>query len=153
GYNGAYVNGKAVLAEGVQISTPNGALQFDQYGNITNEKSLQFQTNNSTPQYMQNYSSGPLSDAEHTVINRTYAKLREVILGYSLPQRLLGKTMISKIDVSLVGRNLLYFFNKRYKDVDVDQYPGRDINNNITTGSGLQTPTTRSYGFNINVVF
>lgn len=153
GYNGAYVNGKAVLAEGVQISTPNGALQFDQYGNITNEKSLQFQTNNSTPLYMQNYSSGPLSDAEHTVINRTYAKLREVIFGYSLPQGFLRRTMISKIDVSLVGRNLLYFFNKRYKDVDVDQYPGRDINNNIISGSGLQTPTTRSYGFNINVVF
>jgi hypothetical protein len=58
--------------------------------------------------------------------------------------------------VSLVGRNLLYFFPKRYKDLDVDQYaqnvvsPGQYSN---ASGSGLQTPTTRSYGINFNLTF
>jgi hypothetical protein len=46
----------------------------------------------------------------------------------------------------LVGRNLLYFFPDRYKDVDVDQYTQ-------DSGSGLQTPTTRSFGFNLNLTF
>ena len=153
GYKGAYVNGKALLATGVQISS-GGALNFDDNGNITNLKQLNFITNNSTPVYMQNYSSGPLSDAEHTTINKTYAKLREVVIGYSLPQSFFKTSMISRIDVSLVGRNLLYFFQKRYKDIDVDQYPGREMTaGNTVQSSGLQTPTTRSYGFNVNVVF
>lgn len=153
GYKGAYVDGKAVLAEGVQIATPGGSLAFDDLGHITNYKDLTFQTNNSTPAWMQNYASGPDSDPEHTMTTKTYAKLREVVLGYSLPAAFLRKSMISKVEVSLVGRNLLYFFNRKFKDIDVDQFPGRDMNGNANLEYGLQTPTTRSYGFNVNVVF
>ena len=87
------------------------------------------------------------------MVSKTYAKLREVVITYSLPSRLLQKTFISRVDVSLVGRNLLYFFHKGFKDIDVDQYPGRDQFNNISRERDLQSPTTRSYGINVNVVF
>jgi hypothetical protein len=64
-----------------------------------------------------------------------------------VPQTFFGpKSIISNASVSLVGRNLLYFFPNRYKDLDVDQYTQ-------DSGSGLQTPTTRSYGLNINFSF
>jgi len=73
--------------------------------------------------------------------------LREVTIGYDVPAKYLGKH-ISKITVSLVGRNLLYFYkDKRFKDVDLDQYPqGLSL-------TSLQSPTTRRYGFNLNFTF
>ena len=81
------------------------------------------------------------------IIKKTYGKLREVTITYNLPETLFGKaSFIKKATVSLVGRNLLYFFPSRYKDVDVDQYTQ-------DAGSNLQTPTTRSYGFNVNLSF
>jgi hypothetical protein len=152
GYNGAYVNGKAVLAEGVQVS--NGAtIGYDALGHISNYKDLQFAPNNTAVGWVQNYVNELYSDLEHTTTSKTYAKLREVVMTYSLPSKLLGRSGISRVDFSLVGRNLLYFFHKDFHDIDVDQYPGRDQNNNAKLQYDLQTPTTRSYGFNINVVF
>ena len=59
----------------------------------------------------------------------------------------------SRVDFSLVGRNLLYFFPKAFHDIDVDQYPGRTIFGGVSREYNLQTPTTRSFGFNVNVVF
>ena len=66
---------------------------------------------------------------------------------------MLDGTFITKVDISLVGRNLLYFFPKAFHDIDVDQYPGRDQFGTSRLEYDLQTPTTRSYGFNINIVF
>lgn len=153
GYTGAYDNGKAVLAEGVQIAS-GGALAFDALGHVTNFKDLAFTPNNTATHWVQDFSSTYLDDPEHMTVSKTYAKLREVILTYSIPSSALGKSMISRIDISLVGRNLLYFFHKGFKDIDVDQYPGRDMNNNANLlYDAFQTPTTRSYGININVVF
>jgi hypothetical protein len=81
------------------------------------------------------------------MISKTYVKLREVTITYKFAQNLLGKkSFIQGASISLVGRNLLYFFPNKYKDLDVDQYTQ-------DSGSGLQTPTTRSYGFNLNLTF
>jgi len=74
-------------------------------------------------------------------------------LTYALPAKFFNKSFISSIDVSLVGRNLLYFFPKAFKDLDVDQYAGRTIYSGNSREYGLQSPTTRSYGFNVNVKF
>jgi hypothetical protein len=61
---------------------------------------------------------------------------------------LLGNSFIQKVSVSLIGRNLLYFYgDKRFKDVDLDQYNG------AISVTGLQSPTVRSYGLNLNATF
>jgi TonB-linked SusC/RagA family outer membrane protein len=148
GFEGSYVG------EGVQVS--NGAtIQYDAVtGVITNYKDLQFAPNNTKIQYIQDYVSSFFNNFEHTSVAKTYAKLREVVLTYSLPAKLLGnKSFINKVEISLVGRNLLYFFPSRFHDIDVDQYSGRNIYSQNVREPNLQTPTTRSYGFNINVGF
>ena len=115
---------------------------------------LQFSKNTGVPLFIQDYVSSFFNDFEHTSVSKTYAKLRELTITYSIPQSVLGKnSFITKIDVSLVGRNLLYFFPSRFKDMDVDQYSGRDYNSGNSKEYNLQTPTTRSYGFNVNFVF
>ncbi|HZE84742.1 MAG TPA: hypothetical protein VE035_10545, partial [Puia sp.] len=149
---GAYANGKAVLAEGVQIGN-GGKLAFDALGHVSNFKDLTFVANNTATQWVQDYISSYYNDPEHTMTSKTYPKLREAVITYSIPASKLGKSMVSRIDFSLVGRNLLYFFHKGFRDIDVDQYPGRDMNNNANREYNFQTPTTRSYGFNVNIVF
>ena len=115
-------------------------------GQITNYKNLTA-TQNTTKSQVQPFVTRVASIPDLDIIKKTYGKLREVAITYNLPDRLLGKvTFIKKASVSLVGRNLLYFFPNKYKDVDVDQYTQ-------DSGSGLQTPTTRSYGFNVNLSF
>ena len=148
GFAGSYVG------EGVQVS--NGTpIEFDPVtGVITNLSALKFSPNTSKIKYIQDYVSSFFNNFEHTSVAKTYAKLREVVITYSVPQKFFGKSsFISKIDVSLVGRNLLYFFPSRFHDMDVDQYSGRDIYNGNSKEQNLQTPTTRSYGLNVNFVF
>ncbi len=115
-------------------------------GAITNMKSLT-ETQNTTKSEVQPFVTRMASIPDLDIIKKTYAKLREVTITYKLPQSVIGnKSFIREASVSLVGRNLIYFFPNKYKDLDVDQYTQ-------DSGSGLQTPTTRNYGFNINLSF
>jgi len=147
GYDGIYVG------DGVQISN-NAVIQYDPVnGVISNYDQLEFKQNASKVQWIQDYVGSTFNKAEFTTVAKTYGKLREVVFTYSLPTKLLSKTFISKVDISLVGRNLLYFFPEEFKDLDVDQYSGRTIYSGNQREYQLQTPTTRSFGFNINVTF
>ena len=148
GFKGTYVG------EGVQISNGKGITYDPTTGVITNLGSLQFTKNTGVINYIQDYVSSFFNDFEHTSVSKTYGKLREVVITYSLPKELIGKrSFVSKVDISLVGRNLLYFFPDRFKDMDIDQYSGRDYNSGNSKEYNLQTPTTRSYGINLNIVF
>jgi hypothetical protein len=148
GYTPTYVG------TGVQISN-NKAITYDPVtGVITNLSDLQFSKNTAPIQFVQDYVSSFFNDFEHTSVSKTYGKLREIVFTYSLPKELIGKkSFVSKVDISLVGRNLLYFFPERFKDMDIDQYAGRDYNSSNSKEYNLQTPTTRSYGINLNIVF
>jgi hypothetical protein len=69
------------------------------------------------------------------------------VLTYELPSTLFKGSVFKRATASFVGRNLLYWMpDSKFKDVDIDQYPGE-------SSIGLQTPTTRSYGFNVNFIF
>jgi TonB-linked SusC/RagA family outer membrane protein len=140
-FKGSYVG------DGVVVSNGN-AINFDsKTGTILNYDQLQFAPN-TTPTHVQDYVSKYYGIAESNLMSKTYAKLREVTIGYDIPAKLLEKTFIKKATISLVGRNLIYFYgDKRFKDVDLDQY------NYSTDQTLLQTPTMRRFGFNINVVF
>jgi hypothetical protein len=81
-------------------------------------------------------------------MSKTYGKLREVTLSYELPGSALKRFGVDKMVISVVGRNLIYLYgDKRFKDVDLDQY------NYGTSSTGLQSPTTRRFGFNVNIIF
>lgn len=155
-------NVAAYLGQGVNLTGPNG-IQVDPItGVITNMKDLTEKIN-TTKSQVQAFVTRSASIPDLDIISKTYAKLREVAFTYTLPQRIIGRqAFIRTASVSLVGRNLLYFFPNKYKDVDVDQYTQGVYNQNSTgtfSGSGpsytsgLQTPSTRSYGFNINLTF
>lgn len=156
GYAGAVrADGTPILGgDGVQVVGGSGNIEYDPLtGVITNAKDLQFTPNKTATGWVQDYVSSFYNDPQHTMVSKTYAKLREVVITYTLPYKWFTKSAVSSVNVSFVGRNLLYFFPGKFKDMDVDQYPGRDMFGGSRREYDLQTPTTRSYGFNVNVTF
>jgi len=140
GYTGTYVGQGVVISNGV-------APTFDNAGNVTNYSAMTFAPN-TTKVLVQDYVSKYYNITSTNLASKTFAKLREVTLTYDLPKKWLAKTFIEKLTVSAVGRNLLYFYgNDMFRDVDMDQYNG------TATSTVLQSPTVRSYGFNVNLTF
>ncbi len=132
---------KAFVGEGVQVS--NGvALAFDADGKVTNYSALQYAPNG-TKQFVQDYVSRYYNSDEGNLMSRTFSMLRDVNVSFNLPKTWFGK-YVNQATVSLVGRNLLYFAEK--KDIDLNQY--------ISDGSSSpQTPSVRRYGVNLNLTF
>jgi TonB-linked SusC/RagA family outer membrane protein len=84
------------------------------------------------------------------MVDATNVRMREMVLAYNMPRKLLSKTPLSDVQISLVGRNLFFFYNAM-KDVDPES--GYSSGN---TGGGFEhcaIPTLRSLGFNIKIGF
>lgn len=88
--------------------------------------------------------------SELYMYNATNVRLRELSLSYSFPATLLAKTKVFKgIDVSLVGRNLFFF----YKDAPFDPDAILSVGNTNQGVDVFGMPTTRNIGFNLKFTF
>jgi len=140
-YKGSYIGQGVVVSNGVAIQTNS------ETGAITNYDALTFAPNTSTTR-VQDYISKYYNLDEANLMSKTYAKLRELTVGYNLPTKWVAPIGLTKASISFVARNLLYIYaDERFKDVDLDQYNG------ASSSTGLQSPTTRRYGVNVNIVF
>ncbi|WP_259067381.1 SusC/RagA family TonB-linked outer membrane protein [Mucilaginibacter sp. X4EP1] len=145
----AFVGPGVVITGGTPVFGPGGV--------ITNLGQLTFAPNTQKVTTQAYISSGLGSNFdEYYMISRSYAKLREASLGYSLPDKMLRGTFIKKVTFSVVGRNLLYFAAR--KDIDLDQYAsGYDASSRNLVGNdgstNLTSPTARRYGFNLHLTF
>lgn len=87
--------------------------------------------------------------AEPFIYDATNIRLRELILGYSLPKRILANSGFTNIDFSLVGRNLFFFVNKaKYFDPEAGAGTG-----NLQGIESFNIPSTRDYGVNVKFGF
>jgi len=149
--NGTIGQTAKFIAQGVKIAsgTPTYA-----NGVVSNLSALTFVPNDVAAK-VQSYAgaSGIGGVDEYWMISRSFAKLREVTLGYALPASFFNGKAIKGMTVSLVGRNLLYFAAR--KDQDIDQFAAgyNDADRSINKGGILQSASTRRYGFNINLNF
>ncbi|GGB82086.1 SusC/RagA family TonB-linked outer membrane protein [Dyadobacter sediminis] len=87
---------------------------------------------------------------EASVFDASFIKLREVKLGYTVPQSFVSKYKLQSLIFSVYGRNLA-FLQKKADNIDPET-----AFNTGNTGQGLeslQLPTTSSYGFNILIGF
>ena len=80
----------------------------------------------------------------------SFAKIRQLTLGYSLPSSMLQKTPFKTVSITFVARNLALL----YKDI-----PNVDPESAYSNQAGAQgleyfaMPTTRSFGFNLGLGF
>ena len=126
-------------------------VKFDSEGKITNLSELQFSPN-TTKQFLQDWISRYYGTDEGYLISRSFVKLREVVVAYQLPTALVKKAGMQNAVISLTGRNLLYWAER--KDVDVEQFIGAPSGSYGQGGSSsLQSPTLRRFGLNLKVTF
>ena len=83
------------------------------------------------------------------VYDASNTRLREVTLGYSIPDKLFGKLPVRNVTLSIVGRNLWLIKS---------HIPGIDPESSFTTTSAQgwengSYPSTRSLGFNLKLDF
>ncbi len=137
-----WYNGKDYVATGVKVVS--GDLQRDGNGNVISD-TRKFAPNDIPTTYFDfiQQTRGYYGVDEAAIIDRGYVKLREVVLTWKVPNRILGRGFIKGAGISVVGRNLLLITKSGV--IDPDQFTGASDN--------LQTPAFRNVGFNINVNF
>lgn len=86
--------------------------------------------------------------AEGVMYDASFVKLRELQLGYSIPDKFWGKLPFRGVSISLVGRNLLLWTDVPHVDPETMSYSGGTALPGIEYQS---LPTARSFGLNLNV--
>ncbi|MFB1040284.1 MAG: TonB-dependent receptor, partial [Polaribacter sp.] len=84
------------------------------------------------------------------IFDASYIKLRQVSIGYNLPQRFLDKSIIQSLKFSIVGRNLA-ILHKNAPHIDPET--GFSSANGEQGQEFGQYPSSRNMGFNINLKF
>lgn len=127
---------------------PNSVIKtVDAGGNAT-------YTPNTTPVDVEHMDDYYRADAlaRYTVIDKSFIKLREVVLSYQLPQKYLDGTFIQGLTFSVIGRNLFVWTprSNQYIDPEVSTF-GTDLQAQF--GEFSANPSTRSYGFSLKANF
>lgn len=135
----AYEGKKTYVGDGVVVTA--GSVEYDIQGKIVSD-TRKFAPNTTGTNYVDwvfDYYTNGID--EPLLTNRTFVKLREVMLEYNVPTKLVSKTPFKAISISLVGRNLAIFSKVKY--MDPDGY----------SGLVLPEPSYRNVGVNLNVKF
>ncbi|MFP5438348.1 MAG: SusC/RagA family TonB-linked outer membrane protein [Bacteroidia bacterium] len=102
-------------------------------------------------EYMDDYYRAD-ANARANVIDKSFVKLREVVLSYKLPSKILEGTFINSLSASIIGRNLFLWTPKsnQYIDPEVSTF-GNDLSSQF--GEFSANPSTRSIGFSLKANF
>ncbi|MDX2247753.1 MAG: SusC/RagA family TonB-linked outer membrane protein [Bacteroidia bacterium] len=90
---------------------------------------------------------------EWNVFDATVIRLREVSLGYSLPQSLLAKTPLGGVSINVVGRNLWYNAPNFPPASNFDPETSTFGNSNAQGFEFTTAPSLRRLGVNISLTF
>ncbi|MEZ4773620.1 MAG: SusC/RagA family TonB-linked outer membrane protein [Bacteroidia bacterium] len=90
----------------------------------------------------------PRENAEANSFDASYVKLREINLSYSLPVSFLSKAGIKGLSIAAVGNNLFLWTDVPYIDPEAQALNGGTL---VPGFEVTQLPSTRSYGFKINL--
>jgi hypothetical protein len=85
---------------------------------------------------------------EPYIFSRTNIRLANLVLGYNLDVQKL-KLPVKEASLSLIGRNLFFF----YKKAPYDPEQAMSTGNSMQSNEVFSMPSTRTYGFNLKVTF
>ena len=98
-----------------------------------------------------NYSYNPAIRRDF-ILPRDYFKIREATLSYNIPSRLLKRTFLRQVTLSLIGRNLFLATPKINNYVDPESTNrGNDLEAEFGESAG--TISTRNFGGGLKIVF
>jgi len=88
--------------------------------------------------------------ADYHVYDQTNIRLREFAITYTLPEKLFENIIIDRASIGLIGRNL-FFFSK-----DIENFDPESSFSTSNFSQGVlwyNLPTTKSFGFSLNINF
>lgn len=109
-------------------------------------------TNNSFQKWFDTYGMG--EGGRYDFIDRTFAKLRNLSLTWSLPEKWLKKIYLQQVDLTFYGNNLFMWTakNNRYIDPEVSTMGSSDLVN-LYGEFRYTNPSTRQFGFNLKITY
>lgn len=151
-------SGGSIYAHSVGIGRYTGVLAETAAGRETGIIGVGVKNIGTTdnPQYVPNDVQLTAEDYNHTFYARTnneaylfdgsYVKLREAKISFGIPNKWFGKLPFRNASISVVGRNLLLLHsNVPHIDPETSYYS----DSNVQGFESGQTPSARSYGFNL----
>jgi TonB-linked SusC/RagA family outer membrane protein len=105
---------------------------------------------NTTPVHVYDYITNQPGGAD--LIDASYIKLRELGLSYTLPSKLFENNPLSSVTIGFIARNLKFWL------ADENTFADPEVNGVGGTGNAVgveshATPTSRSFGFRVDVKF
>ncbi|HEX2976503.1 MAG TPA: SusC/RagA family TonB-linked outer membrane protein, partial [Bacteroidales bacterium] len=133
---------------------PNSVIKIDDgEGNISyveNDIPIAGSSQNLTLYYDQTYGAGRFE--REFVFDKSFIKLRDVVLSYTLPKKLISGIRLTNAEISLIGRNLLLWTPRENIFVDPELTTfGTEIAADF--GEYGATPSTRSYTLSLRLTF
>lgn len=130
---------------GIVVPGVTGDVAYNDDGSYTVTNTAQNTTVVPAQRWGQDFFFG---NDNQNVFKADYWKLREVTLGYNLPEDWLGESKISSVRFSLFGRNLLVW---GLDNDNFDPEVATGGSGNIQGSEGGSLPSTRTYGLNIEI--
>lgn len=113
-----------------------------------------------SPKYQPNTTIIDASDYYNTYFNRavqatsmfdaSYLKLRQVSLSYGIPKNILSRLKLNEIKLGFIMNNVLLFTKNPNVDPEALALEGRKY---VSGVDNMSLPSSRSYGFNLNIKF
>ncbi|MGF7141129.1 SusC/RagA family TonB-linked outer membrane protein [Roseimarinus sediminis] len=140
-------DGKTIREDGIVLEGVNGDVSFDEEGNavVTNTKPNDVVLD--AESYGAYHYHGYGTPSATSIFDASYIKLRELSFGYTLPKFV---DVVETIRVSAYGRNLAVW-GLDNKGIDPETVVGGS--GNIQGLEGGIVPATRSFGFNVKIIF
>lgn len=127
---------------------------YDNAGNIIGyqENTVPISHENHTLYQYYDQTRGAGLFARQWLIDKSFIKLRQVVLTYTFPKKWLEKTPFGEASFSIIGRNLLLFTpdDNHFIDPELTTF-GNDLNADY--GEFSAAPTTRSIGASLRITF
>ncbi len=127
---------------------------YDNTGNIIGyqENTVPISHENHTLYQYYDQTRGAGLFARQWLIDKSFIKLRQVVLTYTFPKKWLEKTPFGEASFSIIGRNLLLFTpdDNHFIDPELTTF-GNDLNADY--GEFSAAPTTRSIGASLRITF
>jgi hypothetical protein len=111
-------------------------------------------TSNSTPRFSWNDNNGNWLSSDLYVKNGDYLRLKNIQLGYTLPQKLTRKVLISSLRLYVAAENMLTF--TKYEGFDPEISNGGNKITDSGTSIGIDRgvyPQARTFTFGLNLKF
>lgn len=152
GENADELKGEGLYGNPYSDDRVKGAIYDDAYVGVIDEETGAWVAGEKNTHYIssQNYFGDAANDQARVIYDASFIKLREVILGYTLPEKVLSATPFTTARVSLVGRNLVILYQNTPRGLDPEAGTTSGNGQGIEFGSFLPTA---SYGFNVQLSF